>query len=258
MLEIWLNQPVWLMVVMLSAFFLAGIVIVQSLSFAPGLRDVAQRFAGVVPPFLGASATLLALLTGFVANDTWDRQRQAERVVQSEADNALAVYDLSIAAAPDMSAIRKALGAYLRSVIDDEWPRMADAGSSARTDQALGALLQQVARPQIAAEAGAPTQAALLTSVLRMRSDRGTRLSLDQSHTDDTKWLTLLILGLLTQAGIGIVHLDRRRAQLAALLLFSTGLVSTLSLIAVHEWPFDGPTAIRPTALVSAAERITP
>ncbi len=195
----------------------------------------------MVGPYFGALSVLLALLTGFVANDTWERQRQAGRVVQSESDNALAVYDLSIAAVSDMSTIRNDLHVYVEAVVEDEWPLMSEGRTSAKAAQALGALLQEVAKPQIAAQAGAPAQSALLNSVLRIRSDRGERLSLNQHRTDDTKWLVLLILGLLTQIAIGVVHLERARAQLAALMIFTTGLVSTLGLIAIHEWPFDGP-----------------
>ena len=195
-------------------------------------------------------------MTGFVASDTWERERQAERAVQSEADNVLAVYDLSIATASDMSAIRDALHRYVDAVVTDEWPRMAQGGVSSKASEALGALLQEVATPRIATDSGVPAQTALLNTVLRIRADRGTRLALNQHRTDSTKWLVLIILGVLTQTAIGIVHLERRRAQLAALLIFTAALISTLGLIAAHEWPFDGPVAVNPTALSAASARV--
>ena len=230
--------------------------LIHTLSFAGFVRPHALTFVGIVPSYFTAIATLLALLTGFVASDTWERQRQGGRAAQSESDNVLAVYDLSVASAPDMSAIRKALQNYVDAVINDEWPQMANGRSSQRAADALGALLREAALPRFTAEAGAPTQAALLGAVLKIRSDRGERLSLNQHRTADSKWLALLILGALTQMAIGIVHLDRRRAQLAALAIFTASLVSTLGLIAVHEYPFDGPDAIKPTAMQQAAARI--
>ncbi|WP_020174249.1 DUF4239 domain-containing protein [Methyloferula stellata] len=257
MLSFWLNQPIWLMFLILAAAFLITGGLIFAWSFAPWTRSAALSFSGVVAPYFTALSVLLALMTGFVASDTWERQRQADRIVQSESDNVLAVYDLSIAAVSDMSAIRKALKVYVDAVITDEWPHMAKVQLSTKTDEALGLLLQEVAKPEIATVAGNPVQAALLNLVLRIRSDRGARIAINEHSVDDTKWLGLLILGLLTQLAIGVVHLDRPRAQLVALLLFSAGLVSTLGLIAIHEWPFDGPSAIKPFALETASRIMT-
>ncbi len=255
MLSFWLNQPIWLMFLILAAGFLISAALIYGLSFSPWTRSTALSLSGVVAPYFAALSVLLALMTGFVASDTWERQRQADRIVQSESDNVLAVYDLSIAAFSDMSAIRKALKAYVDAVVKDEWPRMSKGLLSAQADEALALLLEEVAKPEIATVAGNPVQSALLNSVLRIRSDRGARIAVNEHSVDDTKWLGLLILGLLTQLAIGVVHLDRPRAQLAAMLIFTAGLVSTLGLIAIHEWPFEGPIAIKPFAL-EAANRI--
>ena len=255
MINAWLNLPLVPLFLLLAIGFMAVALAIYWLTAGRPAAFVG-RFIGVVPPFIAVLATLLALLTGFVASDTWERDRQAVRIVQAEADDLLAVHDLSLAAAPDMSAIRRALHAYARAVVADEWPKMNRGEASASTAQALGVLLQDVAQPQIATEAGAPTQAALLNSVLRLRSDRGARLALNETQTDVSKWLTLLILGLLTQVSIGIVHLDKPRAQAAALAIFTLGLTATLYLIAAHELPFRGAEVVRPDALVRADDLV--
>ena len=134
---------------------------------------------------------------------------------------------------------------------------MAIGESSDRAAQALGALLEQVALPGLAAKTGAPTQTAMLSAVLRLRNDRGERLSLNVHRIDASKWLALIILGVLTQIAIGLVHLQQQRAHIASQLVFAVALVSTLGLIAEHEWPFDGPGALKPRELLSTYERIT-
>jgi hypothetical protein len=257
MLSFWLNQPIWLMFLILAAGFLISALFIHIWSFGPWTRSSAVSFGGVVAPYFTALSVLLALMTGFVASDTWERQRQADRILQSESDNVLAVYDLSLAAVSDRPSIREALRAYVEAVIKDEWPRMAISEASTKTGSALALLLQEVAKPEIGTAVGNPTQSALLNSVLRIRSDRGARLAINDHSIDDTKWLGLMILGLLTQIAIGVVHLERPRAQLAALMIFTAGLVSTLGLIAIHEWPFDGPTAIKPSALEAANRLMT-
>jgi len=252
MLDWWLDQPIWAIFAILTGAFTTSGLLLYCLTYAPPFRSFALSFSGVVAPFFGSLSVLLALLTGFVASDTWERQKQASRVLQSESDHVLGVFDLSIAASPDMSKIRRALATYVNSVLKDEFPAMARSETSSDTAAALAYLLQEVAQPRIAEEAGSATQAALLSSVLKIRSDRGERLSLNLHRTDDTKWLVLIILGFITQIALAIVHLDKPRAQIAALGIFTMGLVSTLGLIAVHQWPFDGPAAIRPWALEAA------
>ena len=244
----WLDQPVWLMFAVLAGGFAAFCLALSLLTLSPWTRGAMRLLGtGIVPPYIGIVAVLLALLTGFVANDAWERQRQAGRTVQAERSHALAVYDLSIASAPDMSGIRKALTAYLTAVIDEEWPSMAETGAaSPAAGQALGRLLQAAADPRQSVEAGQAAHGALLDAVMNLRSDRSERLALSAARSDETKWLTLLILAVLTLTAIALVHVERPVAQATALTLFAAAVVTTLGVIALHERPFDGPLAVTP------------
>ncbi|CAO4164480.1 bestrophin-like domain [Methylorubrum aminovorans] len=247
-LGLWLDQPVWLMFTLLAGVFLAICAGLSLLTNLPWTKEGVRRLAaGIVPPYIAVVAVLLALLTGFVANDAWERQRQASRVVQAERSHALAVYDLSIASAPDMSGLRTALFAYLEAVVTEEWPSMAATGASApNAGQALGRLLQVAADPRNAKEAGEATHAALLDAVMQLRSARSERLALSSARSDESKWLTLLVLAALTLTAIALVHCERPLAQGATLFLFSAAMVTTLGVVALHERPFDGPLALSP------------
>lgn len=256
MLMAWLNQPIWLQFLLLAAGYLAIAAVLFVVTFGRWTRRFAQTLGGVSPSYVSVPATLLALLTGFVANDAWNRESQATRVVQSEGDNVLAAYELARAATPNDAAIRVGLQAYVSAVIDEEWPAMAKGSESPKADEALDALLRQVSGAKTAEPSRSTIQSTLLGLVLRIRSDRGTRLALNDHQADGPKWLTLLILGVLTQTAIAVIHIDRPRAQIAAMLIFTTALVSTLGLVAIHEWPFDGPTAIQPKSLIAAAQRL--
>lgn len=59
----------------------------------------------------------------------------------------------------------------------------------------------------------------------------------------------MLILGVMTQIAIGVMHLERRGAQAAALVVFSLAAVVTLGLIALQEHPFDGAFRVTPAPL---------
>ena len=132
MIDGWLELPTPLLFLTLAIGFGAAASAMFALSFSRRTSAWARTFVGVAPSYFSAVATLLALMTGFVASDTWERQKQAARVLQSESDNVLAIYDLSLASAPDMAAVRDDLNEYVEAVISDEWYQMA-AGKVFRT-----------------------------------------------------------------------------------------------------------------------------
>lgn len=241
MIDLWFDQPVWAILALLAGLLVGVAAVIRWVTFGRWTRPWALSLAGVVAPFFSSIAILFGLLTGFVANDAWDRTKQASRAILTERDALVGVHDLSVATVSDMSAIRGAERRYIHSVINDEWQRMRDGQSSAEAAQRLGELLREVSDPKITTEAGQPAHAALLDLSLKVRSARSDRLALSQQQSDETKWLTVLILAVLTELALGLVHLERARAQLAALLLFSAAATTALGLIAIRERPFDGP-----------------
>ncbi|WP_267357016.1 MULTISPECIES: DUF4239 domain-containing protein [unclassified Methylobacterium] len=253
LLGLWLDQPLWAIFAVLALLFGVLSAILYGLSHLRRTRPMMRRLgAGMVPTYFTALATLLALLTGFVANDAWERQRAASRALQAERADALALYDLSLASASDMRNIGSALAAYLDAVIEREWTRMSEGGYAPEAGAGLRRLLETVSDPKITTEAGAPTHAALLSAAMALRGDRGERLALCQTASDGTKWLTLLILAALTLVALGLVHTEHPAAQATVLMTFSLAMVTTLGLIALHERPFDGPLAMSAEPLVIA------
>jgi hypothetical protein len=110
-------------------------------------------------------------------------------------------------------------------------------------------LLREVARPDASLEIAPAVRGALLNGVLRARSARDDRLVLSNDQSDATKWLSVLILALLTKVALAVVHLDRPRAQLVALIVFGVAAATTLGLIAVRERPFAGAVRVSPAPL---------
>jgi heme A synthase len=100
--------------------------------------------------------------------------------------------------------------------------------------------MQTVADPNTARDAGQAVHNALVSLSLRVAGARADRLALGADRTNDLKWLTVLFLCLMTQIAIGLVHLDRPRANALALTFFSVAAVVALGLIAQQESPFDG------------------
>jgi len=245
----WLDQPSWLVLLVLAAGLASTALLVHWVSHHGPARRFAASLVGVQGAFFTSISVLFALFSGFLGNDVWERQRKASRAVQAERDSLLAIGTLSIATVSDMEPIRAALRAYVEAVVTDEWPRMADQGQSDLASQALGELLRQVARPEITAEAGAVAHSALVDLTLRVRTARNDRLAISGTDYDAEKWATVLMLAVLTQIGISLVQLDRMRPQAAALCAFTAAAIVTLGTLAVRERPFDGSRPIRPIAI---------
>jgi hypothetical protein len=252
--DTWLDMPVWGIFGSLAGLFAASAFVIHWLCFGERTRTRSSSLNGVVAPFFGSVAVLFSLLTGFLANEVWDRNRQANRAILAERDGLLAVHALSTATVSDMSDIRAAAQLYAKALIDHEWPRMASQESSPEAGREILKLLSLVSKPQIGIDAGAAAQTALLDTVLKLRSARYDRLALSGDRTDRTKWTAVLILGLITQVAIGIVHLEKPKAQLASLTIFSAAAIITLGLVAIRERPFDGPLRFSPEPMREALQ----
>jgi hypothetical protein len=254
MIKAWLDFPtVGLFAVLVALYATSGIAIVI-ISFSQTTAKRVRSVEGIVAPFFGAVGVLFALLTGFLANDIADRNRQAARAVQSEAGELRNVYTLSVASVSDMSSIRAAVAEYVQTLVRDEWPAMEEDREARSAAAAYDALLREVSDPRIAQTAGAAVHTALLNAAVRAGTGRSDRLALASDRTNDTKWILVLVLGVLTQLSIGLVHLQKRGAQIAAVTVFSIAVVMALGMIGLQERPFSGDIRVEPGPLSEIAK----
>ncbi len=249
MIRAWLELNTFGIFATLAVLYYGAALLLVYLGFSSPLRRPVQKTNGIVAPFFSSVAILFGLLTGFLASDVGERGRHAVRATQAEASEIRNVYALSVASASDMTDIRTALKVYVNSVLADEWPAMINSAPSPRTEAAYDGVLREVSDPGIARESGAPVQAALLSAAIRAGTARSERLSIAADQTNDLKWVSVLILGLLTQVGLALVHLDRPRAMLTALAVFGSAAIVALGMIGLQEHPYEGAFKVSTTPL---------
>lgn len=240
MIRAWLDFNTFGIFATLMVLYYGAALALVFLAFRSPLRRRVQTLNGIVAPFFSSVAILFGLLTGFLASDVGERGRHAVRAMQAEASEIRNVYALSVAATSDMTDIRTALKVYVGSVLTDEWPLMMQGQPSPRTEVAYDDVLREVSDLNVGRDSGTPVQVALLAATIRAGTARSERLSIAADQTNDLKWVTVLILGLLTQIGLALVHLDRPRAMLTALTVFGSAAIVALGLIALQEHPYDG------------------
>jgi hypothetical protein len=79
---------------------------------------------------------------------------------------------------------------------------------------------------------------------------------MSQDHSEDVKWLSVLVLAVMTQVSVALVHLDRARPQIAAIAVLTICLIVVIGLLAAHELPFAPPLAVSPAPIAHVLETV--
>lgn len=243
MIGLWLSLPAFGILFTLALAFAATGYAMHRASFSAARGPRLSGFAGIAPPFLSIPTVLFGLIAGFLASDVWDHGRQASRAVLDERDGAMAIESLSEALPVHQHDLQALVHAYVRAVLDEEWNSDDERGSP-KVRAALQAMQREIARPAVAEEAGSSVESALLAAVTRIATARSTRLALRNTEEDGIKWITVLTLAVLAQLGVAVVHLERPRAQIGALAVYTASAVVVLTLIAASEHPYEGSNQI--------------
>lgn len=257
MIQAWLDLSVWMLFAVLAAFYVSTAILLNWLTFARPLRPLVLSFGGIVAPFFSSVAILFVLLVGFQAKDVADRNKEAHRAVYAERDSLMTLATLAHTSGMNPAGFNDSLRAYAGAVADDEWNKMTDQKSSERAQEALETLLRTVSAPNLAGVSPL-MQTTMLNTVMRLRTARADRLALSSDRSNELQRLTVLLLGVMTQLAIVVVHLERRRAQAGALVVFTASIVIALGLIAVQESPFDGPVRLSPEPIRAVLAAIKP
>jgi uncharacterized membrane protein len=248
MIDWWLNLPeAGIFGVLALVYGASALLLALQPTLMPWRRTVLS-FTGVVAPYFTAVALMFGLSFGFLAAEVAQRNRLAWQAVVSEG-NALATVR---ALAGENPVLAGAARDYAAAAIG-EWPAMGHGRADPAAAGALAHLLSTAAEPTIGGQRGSAVQAAVLTAASgRVAAARGDRLAIAADHTHSLKWLGVLLLGVLTQVGLLLVHLDKPRAMVAALFVFSVAMVVALGLVAAQELPFSGAIQV-PSALLAPA-----
>jgi hypothetical protein len=235
--------------VILAAILLAllGLAVVRrSVSHARLARHT--DVAGYVYAVIGV---IYAVILAQVVVAAWEEYRDARAVA---ADEANAVLNLARLAQvwPDEERIRieEALSAYAQNVVEVEWPAMAKGEFGPTLDTDLVHRLWQVVN-----EAGVrggdrgPTYAASLVQLDNLDESRRSRVLLGEDALPEPMSLTLLIGAVVTVAFSYLFAVDDGWVHGLMTAALAT-LVALLLLLEFQlETPFEGPSAIAPTAM---------
>ncbi|MFO7639695.1 MAG: hypothetical protein R6X17_00050 [Candidatus Competibacteraceae bacterium] len=222
--------------------------LIQGSRWAPWTRSL----QGVAPPFINIIGVLFALTLAFLANDTWDAHDRAMKAVYQEANALHGIATLSAQLPEPLSGLlRETLAAYAVASAG-EWPFLARRAASPEVVDRADALLRLLASREVRQAAGGHVQALLLGKANEIRDQRDQRIALSRTHVNPLKWMGMAFLGLLTLLSVAVVHVDRPRAALVAIVLFALAAAPTAAIVLIQGNPFQPPTAVTPAPIEAA------
>ena len=244
--------PIWLLLVTVIVA-VVGVVLLLVWLVRRLVPAVAEGFdAEVSSQMLGVVAALFGLLFAFIIVIAYQNYSDAQSNVHNEADALAAIVrDSGAFPASERDRVRSAVGAYVRIVVDEEWPRMRqgkDSSQALAAVQAMYTTLQNVQPRSPAATAFYDDAVGQLSNALSARRDR-----LDDA-SGGLPWAigALVLVGSFVIVGYAIL-IGSRSFWFHAVGAGSIALIVALSLVVLADliYPFSGDLAIDPGSFMS-------
>lgn len=209
------------------------------LSNSPRTGGVFRRLTNISPQLVATIGLLFGLYMAFFANDIWSIRDRAQTLILQEADSLHRLLDIAEslsaeAGAPLIAAVRAYAGAAVR-----EWPLLAQGQSSPQAHELSRRLSRVALGGPLAGHLNPGTQFALARNLEQAQSARYHRLALSQRRGDPLKWFAVACLGTLTLLSVALVHLDNRRSQLAAMLIYASAISVGFAVAYLERSPFQ-------------------
>lgn len=217
------------------------------------IRTAHNDRAGFILAVIGV---VYAVLLAFVAIGVWERFQVAESRAYDEAGSIATVYR-DAESFPQGARLRATLRAYVRSVINVEWPRMARGQRSALSNELLDDADRQLRNLPVPSLRLSNIHAQMLAAMDGALMDREARLTMDASGMNHIMWVVLIVGAIVTVAFTYLFGFDQTLMQELMIggLSFLIGLM--LFLIVALDYPFRGSIAVTPEAFRALLEAIS-
>ncbi len=224
----------------------AGLILVQRL-VPPTLREEHNDVAGFIYAVIGVA---YAVLLAFVVVVVWEEFREASLTVESEANELAGLYFLADEFPdPSKERVQDLVRSYARTVVEDEWPLMAEGKESNRANTLLRELRLAVQDAGANAPVGEVLIDQSLTRLHEMGDARRIRLLEAREGLPTILWV-VLVGGAVVTVGFtylfGLKNNWVHAVMVACLTLLICGILFTISAL---EYPFAGEVKVQPQAI---------
>ncbi|HEX4387469.1 MAG TPA: DUF4239 domain-containing protein [Steroidobacteraceae bacterium] len=192
------DLPIWalfILLLLLTALAMSGPLLIRRRIPFHSLRTN-NEVAGFKFATIGV---LYAVLLAFVVIIVWERFHDAERALVAESGAAATIYRLSGGLSKEVgAAMRIKLSAYLKSVLEEDWPAMAAGGASPATNNALNAIYAEFVHYRPGDLHDSDLQADLFRQLDQLTQARRERLIMGEGTVPGAIWFVLFLGAVLT------------------------------------------------------------
>jgi hypothetical protein len=241
-----LDLPAW----QFGVIFVGGFVAL-SVGLTLAVRPFVQRRFGdehnaVFDTGFSAVGTMYAIVAGLLVFGVYSTFDDASKASADEASNLILMFQEAGAfPQPERDQARQAIASYTRSVVEDDWPALAEGKASPKTDQALERMYDMWAPmepgPQWSDQYSASVDE--LNNVLLLRNQR-----IDDSGAalDPIYWVMLYVGAFLTVLHLALLRMENRTMHLIAVGVTAAMLGMVLFLLIELNEPFRGQISLSP------------
>lgn len=247
-IDAFLAWPLWRISLVVSAVW-GAIALLTHFVLVPALAGRDGRKLGAFEAEVVALIALaFGLLISFNAVTVWETSDMArDAVLREVAALEDAAYEVDALPEPERGQARAALGAYMRHVLDAEWPRLAAGQARSERPPALLSLI---------ALGRADGRADLHDAIDVATEARMERIRMSLYRMSRARWTVVNLLGVLLIVAMGLLHAEHRRGRAIALAFVAIAISVCFVILFAHGRPFIGQNAIQPTELRALAERV--
>lgn len=238
MLDAWLETgPLGIVLIPFVLLYCIAAAITWLTHLSPA-RPFFASCVGIAGPFFASVAVLFSLFAVFLASEVWHQSERARAAIANEADGIRTILRVAETVGAAGQPLKAEVVEYTELLLTDEWPAMNEGRITGHSIQSIHELLQVIVGPKIVAAMPATVHGAVVDAFVQIRHARIEREAVAARHGASLNWLSMLILGVLTQVAVAVVQLDKLRPQALALFVFTTAFAATVALIGLHERPF--------------------
>lgn len=221
------------------------------------LRHAIKGFAGVVAPFFVFASTIFALTVALLGNDVWLNHRINIDAVRQEGRMLINFSEIVLTSPGlDGKKILIAEKEYAESAINVEWPLLVARKSSPQTQQAFSNLLKETLKVAVDKNIPYVIQSELVKSIDALTNARTNRIQVREGYSESTRWICVLLLGVMSLVGVASVHLDQPKALALSLAIATSVIVIILILIALTVETHSGIISVSDEPLRNALKEV--
>lgn len=232
---------------MLALILVAGIVMRLSNQL---MKNGSPRDHNLVAgPIYGAIAVTYAILLALVIGTVWGEFLDAENAVEAEAASIAGLYRLA-SSADIITAehLRLDLVEYARSIVDKEWPVMADEIGRLPRNPAYDRLWRTILMIQPQGVREEAELGSLINGMDRLDSARSARVLSSTAAIPVAMWIYLIAGGAVTVLFAALFGAANRRVHLTMVTFLVIVLALALLMVKAIDHPFKGIIHVEPDA----------